>query len=201
MKKIILVFLLLKSMLFAEDEVSNLKKFLSRDVVALNLAREICESTNFFASEEFAESCHIVGSIDYKNGKHESDFKITKKICDDREEIYGGFACLDTGEKYLKAKGVKQDLKKADEYFEKAVRFAKTACDKEYSMLNTNVGFFGRGILEGYYYGNSCVVMGIAYENGYAVIKDKNMALAYFEKACKLEEFQCTYVNSLKGVK
>ncbi len=51
-------------------------------------------------------------------------------------------------------------------------------------------------------FGMGCNSVGVAYENGFGVEKNKNMALSYYEKGCKLNtKTACENINRLRKAK
>lgn len=152
---------------------------------------------------------------DYIRSREEIEELLSQKVKNDMRDYEEAcnkgniFLCLQAGGNYYRGIYVKKNYKKARQYFSKA---CKLKSGKGCGYLG-QIYFMGRGVRENHQKAmkifdkacifkayDACIILGDIYAEGYKkILKDKEHAEFYYEKACtKQVNIGCKYLSNMK---
>lgn len=156
---------------------------------AIHLAKSACENYSY-------DDCNLLGRLLTEGRYLDKDYGRAYTYFNKGCNAKNGYSCLYLGDMYKEGNGVKQDLKKRDEYYEQAIEIFFQAC-------KDNVSTGCRGLGESYMLGyiedphqetavylskscnnndyKSCVLLGDFY---YYKADNKSEAFKYYQSAC-----------------
>ncbi len=200
MKKLVLATLILwASGLYAFDNLAELDAFdsIMKDKQTLQKAKSLCMQDKLWLGAKdneahFAEACYVVASVNLMQNsligsddiELREDLDLMKKAC--AITLIKNDGCMGFMAMANMANMLKEKLNLSDDYVdeslkERGLKYLSGACEKEYSIFKGKAK--NKKSINGFYNGNTCHSLVVAYLGGIGTSKDEAKADFYTKRS------------------